>query len=591
MQTLSLQPQSKLALPAKMNTLKSNNKSNATSSTSLTESTENIINSKTNLKKATRNSEMSNIEDKNENEEEDEDYDYDIPENNKPALDLLKQSSNNQTIPQLSIESKDENDARKSTSPTIDSGISTSSLVSLNSDNLVINQSLSTSSSTDDAKSQNTRSLKLEYENCLEKLSTNCSRIKSESTKLADEEVKENLINLKSNLEEFIAKVLKNLKQDHACFHPDLNVFNKFKTTYRQLKEFYLFYENNLNSLGKVYNWNFDLILKNSKNNNFSNEYYEIITKIPYLLTSIEIINKLVKENHVFNYHSETSLSYLALNKSNDQDQKDSSRNNLDEHDYSYEYDNNDPVVNQEDGSHDYEDYEQIYENDYDYSVNDNHKKEVKNETVVNSEKLAKIIKTETKSNATMCMTLKKNEEKIRREIRLATNSTDNEANRINLCDQMLLKFYLKHIEENLSEVKLIYDILIDKLNAKCFIFNEANEDSAKLNDLAHKLALNGHKLLFICDTLQRNLNNKNLKQSLVESSNELCDALKLYMIRIKNQNATGASASSATSTLTKTNESNTIKQNQLISDSLLNVLNSADGFKKIILKYYFKSY
>jgi hypothetical protein len=574
-----------------MNTLKSNNKSNATSSTSLTESTENIINSKTNLKKATRNSEMSNIEDKNENEEEDEDYDYDIPENNKPALDLLKQSSNNQTIPQLSIESKDENDARKSTSPTIDSGISTSSLVSLNSDNLVINQSLSTSSSTDDAKSQNTRSLKLEYENCLEKLSTNCSRIKSESTKLADEEVKENLINLKSNLEEFIAKVLKNLKQDHACFHPDLNVFNKFKTTYRQLKEFYLFYENNLNSLGKVYNWNFDLILKNSKNNNFSNEYYEIITKIPYLLTSIEIINKLVKENHVFNYHSETSLSYLALNKSNDQDQKDSSRNNLDEHDYSYEYDNNDPVVNQEDGSHDYEDYEQIYENDYDYSVNDNHKKEVKNETVVNSEKLAKIIKTETKSNATMCMTLKKNEEKIRREIRLATNSTDNEANRINLCDQMLLKFYLKHIEENLSEVKLIYDILIDKLNAKCFIFNEANEDSAKLNDLAHKLALNGHKLLFICDTLQRNLNNKNLKQSLVESSNELCDALKLYMIRIKNQNATGASASSATSTLTKTNESNTIKQNQLISDSLLNVLNSADGFKKIILKYYFKSY
>lgn len=590
MQTLSLQPQSKLVLPAKMNTLKSNNKSNATSSTSLTESTENIINSKTNLKKATRNSEMSNIEDKNENEEEDEDYDYDIPENNKPALDLLKQSSQNQTIPQLSIESKDENDARKSTSPTIDSGISTSSLVSLNSDNLVINQSLSTSSSTDDAKS-NTKSLKLEYENCLEKLSTNCSRIKSESTKLADEEVKENLINLKSNLEEFIAKVLKNLKQDHACFHPDLNVFNKFKTTYRQLKDFYLFYENNLNSLDKVYNWNFDLILKNSKNNNFSNEYYEIITKIPYLLTSIEIINKLVKENHVFNYHSETSLSYLALNKSNDQEQKDSSRNNLDEHDYSYEYDNNDPVVNQEDGSHDYEDYEQIYENDYDYSVNDNHKKEVKNETVVNSEKLAKIIKTETKSNATMCMTLKKNEEKIRREIRLAANSTDNEANRINLCDQMLLKFYLKHIEENLSEVKLIYDILIDKLNAKYFIFNEANEDSAKLNDLAHKLALNGHKLLFICDTLQRNLNNKNLKQSLVESSNELCDALKLYMIRIKNQNATGASASSATSTLTKTNESNTIKQNQLISDSLLNVLNSADDFKKIILKYYFKSY
>lgn len=590
MQTLSLQPQSKLVLPAKMNTLKSNNKSNATSSTSLTESTENIISSKTNLKKASRNSEMSNIEDKNENEEEDDDYDYDIPENNKPALDLLKQSSQNQTIPQLSIESKDENDARKSTSPTIDSGISTSSLVSLNSDNLVINQSLSTSSSTDDAKS-NTKSLKLEYENCLEKLSTNCSRIKSESTKLADEEVKENLINLKSNLEEFIAKVLKNLKQDHACFHPDLNVFNKFKTTYRQLKDFYLFYENNLNSLDKVYNWNFDLILKNSKNNNFSNEYYEIITKIPYLLTSIEIINKLVKENHVFNYHSETSLSYLALNKSNDQEQKDSSRNNLDEHDYSYEYDNNDPVVNQEDGSHDYEDYEQIYENDYDYSVNDNHKKEVKNETVVNSEKLAKIIKTETKSNATMCMTLKKNEEKIRREIRLAANSTDNEANRINLCDQMLLKFYLKHIEENLSEVKLIYDILIDKLNAKYFIFNEANEDSAKLNDLAHKLALNGHKLLFICDTLQRNLNNKNLKQSLVESSNELCDSLKLYMIRIKNQNATGASASSATSTLTKTNESNTIKQNQLISDSLLNVLNSADDFKKIILKYYFKSY
>ena len=95
------------------------------------------------------------------------------------------------------------------------------------------------------------------------------------------------------------------------------------------------------------------------------------------------------------------------------------------------------------------------------------------------------------------------------------------------------------------------------------------------MNDLANKLALNGHKIVFICDTLQRNINNANLKISLFDSSNILCDSLKLYMIRIKSL----------------TTDQMTAKQNKLILDSLDNVFSSADKFKQIVLKYFFNNY
>ena len=122
------------------------------------------------------------------------------------------------------------------------------------------------------------------------------------------------------------------------------------------------------------------------------------------------------------------------------------------------------------------------------------------------------------------CLTLKKNDEKIRHEIRLAARHAENESSIITLCDQLLLKFYLKHIEENLSELKLIFEILNEELNSS----TKGVLNDEELSEMANKLALNGHKLLFICDTLERNLNNRNLKQMLSDASNSLYESLQL---------------------------------------------------------------
>lgn len=85
---------------------------------------------------------------------------------------------------------------------------------------------------------------------------------------------------------------------------------------------------------------------------------------------------------------------------------------------------------------------------------------------------------------------------------------------------------------------------------------------------MAHKLAITGHKLVFICDTLQRNLSNVVLKQLLFEASANLCTSLKAYMIRLKLLDA-----------------------NANVVESIDCVFDAAVRFKSIILKYYFKSF
>ena len=177
---------------------------------------------------------------------------------------------------------------------------------------------------------------------------------------------------------------------------------------------------------------------------------------------------------------------------------------------------------------------------------------------------------------------MKKNEEKIKREIQIASenNRSTNETGCVNMIDQMLLKFYLKHIEDNLSEINAIYEILNEKLsNSVSSNSDEMDEETgiSYFDNLANKLAINGHKLIFISDTLQRNLNNIHLKTDLIETSSSLCDSLKLYMIRLKASNLALSQ--------------NEQKQKQLIADSLANVLNTSVKFKQIIIKYYFKSY
>ena len=237
---------------------------------------------------------------------------------------------------------------------------------------------------------------------------------------------------------------------------------------------------------------------------------------------------------------------------------------------YDYEYDNNNNSIQKAvpDATvafkkpDDFDIYEKINDDDYaDYCQID--------DEPVESNKREMSYKT---TNMPLCMTLKKNEEKIKREIKIAASHT-NEASRINLVDQMLLKFYLKHIEDNLNELNSIYEHLFEKLTG-----DQSLEDELKEEDgLAHKLAINGHKLVFICDTLERNINSVALKAALYECSNNLCESLKLYMIRIK--------------TNILNNHNGNSKKQQLIIESLKNVLNASNKFKQVIIKYYFKSY
>lgn len=69
--------------------------------------------------------------------------------------------------------------------------------------------------------------------------------------------------------------------------------------------------------------------------------------------------------------------------------------------------------------------------------------------------------------------TLKKSSEaqhQIRREVRLEFDNDESAsaatAIRLTACDQMLIKFYLKHIEENLTELTSMRHTLVERFSA-----------------------------------------------------------------------------------------------------------------------------
>lgn len=177
----------------------------------------------------------------------------------------------------------------------------------------------------------------------------------------------------------------------------------------------------------------------------------------------------------------------------------------------------------------------------------------------------------------------------IRREVRLEeTTTSSTTVVRLTACDQMLIKFYLKHIEENLNELSKIQQVLLDKLNLPT-----ETSKSSNLVELAHKLAIGGHKLVFICDTLQRNINNLSLKQALIDTSNSLSSALKIYMIRLKLSPSTSLPSPGSDVGTKETSSSVCLSDSfkNLILDAMTSVFKCADEFKSIILKYYFKSF
>lgn len=436
--------------------------------------------------------------------------------------------------------------------------MSTSSLMSLNSENT--NTSTHTSSSStlkkrysiDSIENENSALLEskemrfVEFQKCLDKILINCCQLNEFELKNQNLVLKkEKIIELKKLMYNFLTLNLKTLKASHACFHPNLNVFNKFKTIYRQLKEFYFFYESSLNSLEKVYAWNYDLILK-TKSDGQTNEYFDLVNKINYFSNLINLLKQFVIENKLFDFNSESSLANFNNVVVSESISKLESRIS-DNDDYQYDYDNNQGEetktgINIETES----DYCVIDDDDY--------------------EEISKLNENSYSSQET----------KLKREIRLKNyENQDSSKQRLNLCDQMLIKFYLKHIEENMNELELIFNTLINKFKIV--------HEFVHLNDLTHKFALNGHKLVFICDTLQRNINHVNLKQNLLESSNNLSSSLKIYMMRLKSNNLNNCNNE------TTSNLSNT-KQNQIIIDTK-DVLECANNFKQIILKSYFKTF
>lgn len=356
---------------------------------------------------------------------------------------------------------------------------------------------------------------------------------------------------------------MKSLKQEHACFHPDLAVFNRFKSLFRQLKEFYFYYEASLSTLDKVYAWNYELIVKQQQNGSANNEYFDLVNKIGHLADLIRQLRSLVNEKCLFEYTAETTT-----NTSNNPVSVES------EDSYQYDYDNN-PTMGEQVSS-DMADYCTIDEEDEENEETPN-----RTEEDVNSATL----KRSTNNQEVVTSTTE-----IRREVQLEEEDTEHGVEKVPIrltgCDQMLIKFYLKHIEENLTELSVLHRGLVEKLDSTATtaaaVRTSDERSKATAIEIAHKLAINGHKLVFICDTLQRNLNNLSLKQSLFESSNSLCSALKVYMIRLKS-----SSSSASSSSASPLNES----FRNLILESTGQVFECANHFKSLILKYYFKSF
>jgi hypothetical protein len=473
----------------------------------ITKSVEDILNDCNNLK----------ITDQNDEQTQEDDYEYDVPENNKPlglTNSLLKQQqqqpvktsySNNELTkpssnsPNTSLTSPSIQKARKSNSPTIDSGISSSSLMSLN-DLLPNLNNISTELAQPPPPPLPTSKIPSNEINQIETRLNKIIKTIRETCKILFQIQEYSGWRERNNLE-------KKLLQIKISFFEIKNLLNEFNELILILKNGYLQKNNNnkssynelcmkLNDFIQKFNsninilntlkWDINILASNNRNrNNLNDELDENLLRLNYLIELIQVINDFNYQYNIFN-----SKKYELPKLKHDSN------------DYS-DVDNDDD--------------DDIYENDDDEW-------------------------------------LKPSEIKVPKEEQQHSS---------NFSDQMLIKFYSKHIDDNFNDIKSFHAIIKKKLSS-------CNDDDDELvMDLTNKLALSGHKLVFICDTLNRNLINFSLKSSLNCLSNNLCDCLKLYVIRIK--------------TFYSNNDS---KSNLLIIDSLGQVFNCALQLKQLIIKY-----
>lgn len=467
---------------------------------------------------------------------------------------------------------------RKSNSPTIDSGISSSSLVSLNeatsNSNSVVHHHDQIPPPLPKSKIP-TLETKIDYNsndesNNIEKRLTKINNSIRESCKIlldiqethgwrelknlekTIKSIKMKFFEIKTLLNEY-SELIMNIKKAYFNKSRSNNGDNllKYNELCVKLSEFMQKFNSNLNILNTL-NWDLNILASNASNNGKTNqgtlnyvnhindELDENILRLNYLIELVQLIHEFHYQYGVFSGSNsgsnqvDTKQKVLVKKQPQiiDSDVKRVVPDN-DNDDYA---EADDDVIDSEDD---------IYENDDEEWLKNDGKHNNK-PTIVTPQ---------------------------------PTTNTTNLNSYYNFSDQMLIKFYSKHIDDNFNDIKHLYELLNKTLTTD----NSSNvltENYENCMDLANKLALSGHKLVFICDTLNRNLIDISLKSSLNELSNNLGDSLKLYIIRIKAINIQNVDDTRII------NNSDNKKSNFLIIDSLGQVYDCAFKLKQLIIKY-----
>jgi hypothetical protein len=563
-----------------------------------------------------QNSDKSNKNNTNQSDDDDDDDDYDIPENNKSVVDLTAVASSTTSDSKIPTSTTVRNEpsvmkatsaappasinSRKSLSSTIDSGISTSSLISLNSsnnnlaaydtcsksDSMLIDETMG--SSAQDKTAASIAEFEAEFRHKLEALR---ALVNAHAVKISDGHaltVKESTFLVKF-LTNFINFNLKRFKNEHACFHPSLGVFNKFKSVYAGVREFHAFCEKHLLLLSSCGD-------SKQRNNDSGECSMSLQLKFNCIVELVGSLQKLIADNKLFSYHSLTSIEVFRQEQELEARNRQQSKNCSDDEDLdevnaarsehtaaesnnSSNYDNYNYVaydnVNNRDeeldqANNEYSDYCQIDEAN-DSNQNSNDEEEVSSEgTSSSDDTAAEIISKSVVEDRTLT---KQEAAAINRLPRLLDTvdsgghyaSVEPSRQLLSPPDAMLLKFYLKHVDENLDEMNAMYAALL-----RGNFFDTLSRDKFAV---ANRFGLHAHKLLFICDTLERNLSCEWLKSSLFKVSSLLSESLKVYALRLK----------------VMSEETTTVKDNdrelELIADCMSELYRTSNQLRQLVVK------
>ena len=152
----------------------------------------------------------------------------------------------------------------------------------------------------------NSNNIIQQFNETLDQLKLICLEIEQVVERTSNKKINK-LIELKELIYSFLVNCLKRIKESYACFHPNLNVFNRFKAHYRQIKEFYLYFEGRLKIVLNIKDFSGqqqEIIM----NGQCDSEMSEVVAKMGYFREVCGQIEELVESEEVFIYHSEISV-------------------------------------------------------------------------------------------------------------------------------------------------------------------------------------------------------------------------------------------------------------------------------------------